>query len=676
MNELLAGRYKIERKIGSGGMAIVYLAKDLSLDRNVAIKVLRDEYTEDSTFRRHFQKEAVAIAKLSHNNIVGIYDIITDDDTMCLVMEYVEGETLKDKINRDGAIPWQRAVKYAVQIANGLAYAHANQIIHKDVKSQNILIDKFDNVKITDFGISQMMNNTTITHNKGVLGSAHYFSPEQARGEKLSYQTDVYSFGVVLYEMLVGELPFTADNPVSVALKHIQEPPKSVHAIMHDVPESLSFIVSKCLEKKPEDRFASMQALSRALSSISQNKNEGRAATAGKTIKTAAVAAGASAAAGAAAKGAAAKAAQQAANPQVAKKAAPAAAKTAAKQAADPRAAQPGKKATAATASADKKKPPKKKKKKTNIFVLALIVLLVLAATLVLAQKIAPPSELTVPDFRGMTIEEAQNEAAKHELTITEAGSEFSDEYAEGLISSQSPTQNSNVSKGDKISVVVSKGPEQSTVPDVRGQTLDEATSMLADEDLAVGSVIESYSSSVAAGNVISQGIAPDTKVERNTAVNLEISLGEKPYAIVPDVRGETLDTASTSLANAKLNVGSITYQESDQASGIVISQGYDPNTHVDEYTAVNLVVSSGPAEDDRDDSHDNQTTKTKEISYTADRSGTMQILLTDNDDNGTVVFMEEVEAGDQILRRFDYQGNATFTIMIGNDVVGTVTAN
>ena len=195
---------------------------------------------------------------------------------------------------------------------------------------------------------------------------------------------------------------------------------------------------------------------------------------------------------------------------------------------------------------------------------------------------------------------------------------------------------------------------------------------MLADEDLAVGSVIESYSSSVAAGNVISQGIAPDTKVERNTAVNLEISLGEKPYAIVPDVRGETLDTASTSLANAKLNVGSITYQESDQASGIVISQGYDPNTHVDEYTAVNLVVSSGPAEDDRDD---NQTTKTKEISYTADRSGTMQILLTDSDDNGTVVFMEEVEAGDQILRRFDYQGNATFTIMIGNDVVGTVTA-
>ena len=298
---------------------------------------------------------------------------------------------------------------------------------------------------------------------------------------------------------------------------------------------------------------------------------------------------------------------------------------------------------------------------------LALIVLLVLAATLVLAQKIAPPSELTVPDFRGMTIEEAQNEAAKHELTITEAGSEFSDEYAEGLISSQSPTQNSNVSKGDKISVVISKGPEQSTVPDVRGQTLDEATNMLADEDLAVGSVIESYSSSVAAGNVISQGIAPDTKVERNTAVNLEISLGEKPYAIVPDVRGETLDTASTSLANAKLNVGSITYQESDQASGIVISQGYDPNTHVDEYTAVNLVVSSGPAE---------EKPKTYQITVPVDTSGRLNVSMTDDKQTDALVDSVNVEEGTTYSSYFDYYGSATFIVTIDGHEVGRFTAN
>ena len=665
MNELLAGRYQVLKKIGSGGMAIVYLAKDLSLDRNVAIKVLRDEYTEDSTFRRHFQKEAVAIAKLSHNNIVGIYDILTDDETMCLVMEYVEGETLKDKINRDGAIPWQRAVKYAIQIANGLSYAHANQIIHKDVKSQNILIDKFDNVKITDFGISQMMNNTTITHNKGVLGSAHYFSPEQARGEKLSYQTDIYSFGIVLYEMLVGELPFTADNPVSVALKHIQEPPKSVHSIIHDVPESLSFIVSKCLEKKPENRFASMQAVSRALSSITADNQLKNQASSGKTIKTAAIASGAGTAA--------AKAMQE----KNADKTGHSEEENSAKKILHQEKQiknfkNPKKKIVpikASGASGNKKSNQKKRKKRTNFLFLAIIVVLVLAATLFVAQKIAPPSELTVPDFRGMTVESAENEAARYELTITEVGSEYSDTYNEGEICSQSPAEGSNISKGDVVSVVVSKGPQQSTVPDVRGQTLDAATKTLKDADLSVGSVTESYSSSVKAGQVISQGIDPDSKVERNTAVNLEISLGEKPYAVVPDVRGKSLDTASSMLSDAKLNVGNITYQDSDEDEGTVISQGYNPNDHVDEYTAVDLVVSSGK-------SSQSSETKTAEVSVTADRSGVMQILLTDDENEGTVVFMESVESGDQILRRFDYHGSATFTVMIDRNVIKTIKAD
>ena len=660
MNELLAGRYQIIKKIGSGGMSIVYLAKDLSLDRNVAIKVLRDEYTEDSTFRRHFQKEAVAIAKLSHNNIVGIYDILTDEDTMCLVMEYIEGETLKEKINRDGAIPWQQAVKYAIQIANGLAYAHANQIIHKDVKSQNILIDKFDNVKITDFGIAQMMNNTTITHNKGVLGSAHYFSPEQARGEKLSYQTDIYSFGIVLYEMLVGELPFTADNPVSVALKHIQEPAKSVHTIIHDIPESLSFIVSKCLEKKPEDRFASMQALSRALSSISLNKQNNVQAQTGKTIKTAAVLGGVAASV---------VSKKEPSNAQGTPPKSAAQQNVANKRNTTTQKQSKKKNARAINQIPIAKKQKRKKKKRTNFFVLAIIVFCVIAATIFLAQQIAPPSELTVPDFRGMTIEDAEKEAARYDLTVSEVGSEYSDEYEEGEICSQSPTEGSNVSKGDIISVVISKGSQQSTVPDVRGQTLDAAKKSLEEANLSVGTVTESYSSSVKAGLIISQGIEPDSKIERDTAVNLEISLGEKPYAIVPDVRGKSLDKASSMLSEAKLTVGNITYQDSDEDEGTVISQSYNPNDHVDENTAIDLVVSSGEG------SHSSET-KTAEISVTADRSGVMQILLTDDENNETVVFMESVEAGDQILRRFDYHGSATFTVMIDRNVVKTITAN
>lgn len=651
MNDVLGNRYQIIKKIGSGGMAIVYLAKDLSLDRKVAIKVLRDEYTEDSTFRRHFQKEAVAIARLSHNNIVGIYDIITDDETMCLVMEYVEGETLKDKINRDGAIPWQQAVKYAIQIANGLAYAHANQIIHKDVKSQNILIDKYDHVKITDFGISQMMNNTTITHNKGVLGSAHYFSPEQARGEKLSYQTDVYSLGIVLYEMLVGDLPFTADNPVSVALKHIQEKPKSVHALMHDVPESLSFIVSKCLEKKPEDRFANMQALSRALSSIPLIAHPS-SPNASKTITTAATAAAAASVA---------KKAPTKSQPSSVKKSVDT---PLVKDAVAQKAALKTNKST----QVSRKKENKPKKKKANWLLLALIVLAVIGATMVLAQQIAPPSELTAPDFRGMTYEAAQNEAAKYELSIEEAGIEYSDEYEEGEICSQTPGEGSNVSKGDVISVVISQGPENRKVPNLIGQTLDRATTMLEDEKLIAGDVTEDYSSSVAAGRVMSQGIDADTEVAPNTAVNLVISLGPKPMAIVPELRGKDLETAKSMLTEANLTIGNISYEESSEKEGTVISQGYNPNDQVDEYTSVDLVVSSGS------DNESDGETKYKEISITVPQDGNLKITL--EDDNGEqTVYWQDVRQGEVISGVYAYVGHGRFTASLDGTVIQEITA-
>lgn len=662
MNELLGGRYQIIKKIGSGGMAIVYLAKDLSLDRKVAIKVLRDEYTEDSTFRRHFQKEAVAIAQLSHNNIVGIYDILTEDENMCLVMEYVEGETLKDKINRDGAIPWQLVVKYGIQIANALSYAHANQIIHKDVKSQNILIDKDDNVKITDFGISQMMNNTTITHNKGVLGSAHYFSPEQARGEKLSYQTDIYSLGIVLYEMLVGELPFTAENPVSVALKHIQEPAKPVHSIIHDVPESLSFIVSKCLEKKPENRFATMQALSRALSGVKAGSAGRAEAAKDKTmtkavpITTAAMAAGVPKKT--APKEAAAQAAVKTPKDTVAKKAAGAATVAAAAKAAK-------------NVKNKKLKEPNSQKKKTNFFVLAVIVLLVLGATIFIAQKIAPPSELTVPDFRGMTFEAAEKIADKRGLYLDEVGSEYSENYNEGEIISQTPGEGTNVSKGDTISVVISKGSQQATVPDVRGMTLEEATEKLEECDLKVGNVMESYSDTVKAGEIISQGYEPDVKIDRESEVNLEISLGESPYTIVPNCVGSDINSAKAMLDEAKLKVGNITYKKSESENNLVVEQSVEYGSKVDEYTTVDLVVSSGKTDDDDDDDGDAKA-KSQRISFTAPSTGTMEIVLTDS--QGTrVVDLKSVSEGDSIAGVYDYYGRGEFVIKIAGTVIQTI---
>ncbi|MDO4280857.1 MAG: Stk1 family PASTA domain-containing Ser/Thr kinase [Peptococcaceae bacterium] len=642
MKELLGDRYQIIKKIGSGGMAIVYLAKDLSLDRYVAIKLLRDEYTEDSTFKRHFQKEAVAIAKLSHNNIVGIYDILSDGETMCLVMEYVEGETLKDQINRDGAIPWRKAVKYGIQIANALAYAHSNQIIHKDVKSQNIIINKNDNVKITDFGISQMMNNTTITHNKGVLGSAHYFSPEQARGEKLSYQTDIYSLGVVLYEMLVGELPFTADNPVSVALKHIQETPKPVNSLVSDIPEGLSQIVAKCLQKNPEDRFANMQAVANALSSIPLSKDG-----------TAVLAAGA-----------------------VTGAAAAAAAKSAAKAAPQKLAANRTKAAAAPKASAKKKQPPKKKKK-TNFFVLFIIVLLVLGATMVLAQKIAPPSEMHVPDFRGMTLSDAESKAQSMGINITETGSEYSEEYDEGEIISQTPDAGTNISKDETVSVVLSKGSQQTTVPNVLGQTLDAATSSLKEADLQVGNVTKSYSASYAAGMVISQAIQADTKISRGSTVDLVISLGEEPYAIVPNLVGSDINSAKQMIEEAGLKVGSISYQSSDNDNNTVIEQSLAYGSKVDENSSIDLVVSSGPDEDDEnnDGNSPSSEAKTQNVSITAPDSGYLSIILTDDRGEQTVNY-RRVSKGEKVEGVYQYYGDATFEIKLDDKVIDTISAS
>lgn len=562
MPDLLDDRYQILNIIGSGGMAAVYRAKDLKLDRYVAIKVLREEYTEDETFRRHFQKEAVAIAQLSHNNIVGIYDILTDGRMMCLVMEYIEGETLKDCINRDGPLSWRQVVKYGIQIANGLAYAHSQQIIHKDVKSQNILIDHNDNVKITDFGISQMMNNTTITHNKGILGSAHYFSPEQARGERLSYQTDIYSLGIVLYELLTGELPFTGDNPVSVALKHIQEEPRPISSKVRGIPEGLSQIVMKCLEKDPADRFQTMQALSRALSSVSYPEEASYMATSqsDQTMDTLHLGTDMREHAG---------------------------------EEYEPHSQKDSNKNTP---DESKYNNGRKKRKGARFLMLAAIVVLVLAGTLFAARFIFPPSEATVPNLQGMTVEEAQSKLQRLDLSLNIKEEEYSDDYAKDEIISQSPGKNTNIKKGESVTVVVSKGVKQSTVPSVTGLTLEEATAALKEKDLKVGEVTQSYSNTVSAGLIVSQSQDADSNVKHGSSIDLVVSLGRETRSVaVPSVVGSSLDAAQQAINGAGLAVGSISYEEADEPNGTVISQTPASGNNIEENSYVNLVVSTGP---------------------------------------------------------------------------------
>ncbi|MFR6222473.1 MAG: protein kinase domain-containing protein, partial [Anaerococcus sp.] len=226
ISKVLGKRYEILEKIGTGGMGNVYKAHDRRLDRIVAIKILKLEYNDDSNFIRKFKRESLAAASISHPNIVSIFDVgsetIDDDVVHYIVMEYIDGKTLKELINEDGKLPEKRALNYALQIAEALKMAHSKHIVHRDIKSQNIMVTKDDRVKVTDFGIARVADNTTVTATNAVMGSVHYFSPEQARGAKVDNRSDIYSMGIVLYEMLTGTLPFDADNPVSVALMQVQ----------------------------------------------------------------------------------------------------------------------------------------------------------------------------------------------------------------------------------------------------------------------------------------------------------------------------------------------------------------------------------------------------------------------------------------------------------------------
>ena len=226
INKILGNRYEILEKIGTGGMGNVFKAHDSKLDRIVAIKVLKLEYNEDNNFIRKFKRESLAAASISHPNIVSIYDVgtekIQDKEVHYIVMEYIDGKTLKDLINDEGRLSEKRALNYCIQIAEALKVAHSKHIVHRDIKSQNIMVTRDDRIKVTDFGIARLADNTTVTATNAVMGSVHYFSPEQARGAKVDNRSDIYSLGIVLFEMLTGRLPFDADNPVSVALMQLQ----------------------------------------------------------------------------------------------------------------------------------------------------------------------------------------------------------------------------------------------------------------------------------------------------------------------------------------------------------------------------------------------------------------------------------------------------------------------
>ena len=558
---VLGDRYEIHQRLARGGMAQVYLARDRSLDRPVAVKELVPEFATDPSFVERFRREAQAAANLSHPNIVGVYDWGTQDGTYFIVMEYVDGPSLSQVIRRDGPLHPRRAAELAGEVAAALGFAHSRGVVHRDVKPGNVLLTATGQSKVTDFGIARALSSPDddLTQAGSVMGTATYFSPEQAQGLPVDPRSDLYSLGVVLYEMVTGRPPFSGDTPLAIAYKHVQDQPAPPSTIVPEVPRGLEAIIMKLLQKRPDDRYPSAEALRADLNRYLDG--DLTAAERALTGTAAGVAAAGVAAAGVAA------------------------AATTVQPAVDPGTVQPIDDVDGA--------PDDAPKSRTGLFVGVIAVLLAILAGLLFWFASSLRSDtVAVPALIGLPRAAAQKllDDAGLEAKFTE---EPNATVAAGLVISQDPAAKTDVDKGSTVEVVVSTGVERVEVPDVVGKPRAEAEAALTAAGLKV-TVNEVESEQAATGTVIAQNPAARTEVDRDSMVTLDVakSPGEET---VPDVAGQNLQNAQAQLRAAGFKIAATKEAASATvASGLVISTDPAGGTTAKKGAAVTITVSTG----------------------------------------------------------------------------------
>ena len=551
--KLLGNRYEIIEKIGNGGMATVYKATDKVLKRHVAVKILRDEFTTDEEFIRRFEVEAQSAARLTHPNIVSIYDVGVDGNLYYIVMELIQGKTLKEIIIKEkGPLPWKWSINVAIQIASALEMAHRNNIIHRDIKPHNIIITEDGIAKVTDFGIAKAVSNSTITAFGTTIGSVHYFSPEHARGGFTDAKSDLYSLGVVMYEMVTGRVPFDADTPVSVALKHMQEEPEEPIEVNPKVPTSVNKIIMKALQKDTSLRYQTSSEmlvdLKKALKDpegdfVEELEYDPTAST--QVIDTNKI------------------------------------------------------KKESQTQNSKGKKDGKlktfiKNHKGLSIFIgLILLFILSLGGTM-LALNLTNPPEVSMPNVVGLSKEEARQEIENAKLKFEVEKEEYNKDVPEGFVISQDPTymeRFNKVKQGSTVKVVISKGQEKTTVPKVVGMEKDKAIKALEDAKLKV-EVVEETSKKVQEGYVISQETDPDTEAFAGDTVIIHVSTGVEKVT-VPDVIGKTQSEAKSMLEAQGFVVSVVTSEDSSKASGVVLKQSLDSGKSVEKGSSITITVNS-----------------------------------------------------------------------------------
>ena len=556
VGRVIGNRYEIIEKIGEGGMATVYKAKCNILKRYVAVKVLRDEFTTDEEFIKRFNTEAQAAASLTHPNIVSIYDVGHEENIYYIVMELVQGKTLKEIINEDGALPWKWALNVSIQVASALEMAHKNNIVHRDIKPHNIIITEDGIAKVTDFGIAKAVSNSTITAFGTTIGSVHYFSPEHARGGYTDAKSDLYSLGVVMYEMLTGRVPFDADTPVSIALKHMQEKPIEPIKLNPTIPYAVNKIIMKAMEKDPNERYQSATEMLKDLSMALKNPEgdfvEQKDFTNQYTQRI----------------------------PTLGE--------------------QEYIKNDKIEDDEEQEEPKNKMSKKKKIIITIAIILGIILITIIgffgtkALMDAGVPKDVDLPNLVGKTLEEANKEIEGTDITL-EQTEEFNADVEAGKIISQDPpyVDGYTVKENSTIKIVISKGTEKAVVENVKGKTYEEAVQILEKANLKVERV-DQTSQTVEAGIVIDQEPGEDEEVNAGDTVKLYVSSGTGIEQVeVENVVGKTEEEATSILTKAGLKVNVGYKEDSSEATDIVLSQDVTAGEKVDEGTTVTIVVNT-----------------------------------------------------------------------------------
>ena len=596
----LDGRYEIKEIIGVGGMANVYKAYDSIDDRAVAVKILRDEHMQNDELLRRFRNESKAIAVLSHPNIVKVYDVSFNEDIQYIVMEHIDGITLKEYIEQQKVLRWKEAVHFTVQILRALQHAHDKGIVHRDIKPQNVMLLADGTIKVADFGIAKFARSSQQTITDKAIGSVHYISPEQAKGEVTDEKSDIYSLGIMLYEMTTGKLPFDAESPVSVALQQIQSQPKLPRQLNPDIPEGLEDIIVRAMQKDPARRYRSAAEMLRDIDEFKRDP----------TVSF------------------------------------------------EYHYTEPEEKTISENFQKTAKKTKKIKDEQVRSAPIVPVLAGVTAAFIIVAiifvigimAMVRPFEEVpntTAPNLVGMNLDEAKKKYSDFDIVVE--SSAFHEFYEKDTIYDQNVNPDMKVKSGSMIKVKISSGVESFCLADYANYEENQLYAILTDNEIEFTTITE-YHDTIPEGYIIRTEPGADTEVDRGTVVVIYVSMGPKvSYATVPNILGYKLNDAKLLLNAAGIKIGSVTRVDSTQAGTVVLNQSLSPGSTVNSGTSIDLIIAA-----------ERETSVTQDISVPLprlSRTATMKAML-----NGEMVVEETVDLSETYYWNVSFHGEGIGT--------------